>query len=776
MMTKFLPASLKLTVAVVLLGFAAMLSALNFLYQLPHATRAVEEDHRERLFQELSRLQSTLEYLLSKGDIEGARREVSILASNRNYVVVALTDEHQKVIAATRRAWLGRQAPEVLPKFYSEPAAPATPRRGAQVVSEANRNSLLGYADIPLGAGGKELRGSRIGTLFFEYDLKRAKSAVRTQLVAQSLYSAAWVTTLAAALWIVFHFVLTGRANKLVKAAEQLASGDLAARSGLRGRDELARLSRAFDAMADKVANTQNRLQEDIAKRIEVQNALRASEEQYRAMFDASIDGLALWNPRGEMVDINPALSGMYGYTRTELLGPAQDRARDPGRQPVLGSVMESVRTGEPFHVELAAERKDGSSLDLEVHGIPMQYQATPHMLTIARDITERKRAAQELARQREVLHQREKLAALGSLLAGVAHELNNPLSVVVARSAILEERDDPRTREAAAKIRAAAERCARIVRTFLAMARQQQPQRAPVVIGEVLTAALDITGYALRTSGVEVVLDLDESAPPVIGDPDHLHQVFMNLIINAQQALQSSASPRKLTVTSRYESVTRAVRIAVADTGPGIPPSVRSRIFEPYFTTKPSGAGTGVGLAVSLGIVEAHGGTISAESDARSGTVFTVLLPTDGAQRTGAHDQRSAIASARGRRMLVVDDELGVREILAEILTNAGHSVLTAASGWEALDWMDEGDFDVILTDIRMPELDGIALYREIQRRWPDRAARVVFVSGDTFTSMVRELAVDTGRPVIEKPFQPTDVLRVVNELVAVPAAHSRH
>ena len=247
-----------------------------------------------------------------------------------------------------------------------------------------------------------------------------------------------------------------------------------------------------------------------------------------------------------------------------------------------------------------------------------MQYQAKPHLLTIARDITEKKRAAQELARQSEMLHQREKLAALGSLLAGVAHELNNPLSVVVARAAILEERDDPATRDAAAKIRAAAERCARIVRTFLAMARQQQPKRVCTVIDDVVSAALDITGYALKTSGVEVTLDLAEQVPPVLADADQLHQVLMNLIINAQQALQDQPPPRKLKMSSRFDADANTVRIAVADNGPGIPEAVRSRIFEPYFTTKPLGAGTGVGLAVCLGIVEAHGGTLTVDSAAR--------------------------------------------------------------------------------------------------------------------------------------------------------------
>jgi PAS domain S-box-containing protein len=884
-MTLGIPASLKVTVPLILLGFAATLSAVNILYHVPQAERAAEDDSRQRMAQETSRLQSTLEYLLLKGDLAAAKHEVAVLAHNHDVVVAALTDDRNEVIESTRRAWLGRPMADVLPEFDLGQAAATIRERRAGVTVDANGNELLGYAGILMGSEREELRPSRTGTLLMVYDLQHYKAEARARVLQQSLYWAGWATALAMAMWLVFHFLLTRRTARLVHAAEQLAAGNLSARSSLQGDDELGRLSRAFDAMALAISNdmTERRrsdealrvseasyraifdaaedaifvidietavivdanpracsafgysreefrhidlgalgsgvhpytqqgamelfqravggeqlrvewhgkykngslrwqevfgkrvtiggqdrilaLARDITNRKMAQEALRASEEQYRSMFNASIDGLALWNAAGEMVDTNPALWRMYGDADGPSSTLPSGSTVGPTYQPEF---FRAVAAGESLHSEVTERRADGSALELEVHSIPMQYQGKPHVLTIARDITEKKRVAEELARQRESLYQREKLAALGSLLAGVSHELNNPLSVVVARAVLLEERGDSATQAAALKIRTAAERCARIVRTFLAMARQQQPERVPVAINDVVLAALDITGYAIRTSGVEVTLDLAKDIPLVLADADQLHQVLLNLIINAQQSMQDQPAPRLLRVSSRYDAIANVLRITVADNGPGIPAHLRARVFEPYFTTKPTGVGTGVGLAVSLGIVEAHGGTLMVDCPMEGGAIFTITLPVGAAEAIDADTGQASSVSAGQRSILVVDDEAEIREALAEILTRARHRVVTASSGREALERMEAAHYDVILTDIRMPDLDGRALYREIEERWPGQGGRVIFVTGDTLASAMREFVSESGRPVIEKPFLPSEVRRIVAELGA--------
>jgi two-component system NtrC family sensor kinase len=217
----------------------------------------------------------------------------------------------------------------------------------------------------------------------------------------------------------------------------------------------------------------------------------------------------------------------------------------------------------------------------------------------------------------------------MGGLLASVAHELNNPLAVVIAQTALLHELNPPGPVVARAeKIAQAAERCARIVRNFLTLAREHPPERQQVCLNQVIREALELLGYPLHVDTMELRLVLADDLPLLWADPHQLHQVVVNLVTNAHQAMRGTAPPRRLTVTTSFDPSGARVALEVADTGPGIPTEIQERIFEPFFTTKPVGVGTGLGLSLCQGIIEGHGGTIGLTSTAGQGTFFRIELP----------------------------------------------------------------------------------------------------------------------------------------------------
>src|SRR5438132_9536548 len=230
----------------------------------------------------------------------------------------------------------------------------------------------------------------------------------------------------------------------------------------------------------------------------------------------------------------------------------------------------------------------------------------------------EQKRSLEATVRERtEQLLQSEKVATMGSLLAGVAHELNNPLAVVLGQSHLLRESAaDARTSARAEKIKAAADRCVRIVRNFLALARQQASERGEVRLNQVVQEAVELLGYELRTDNVEVSLRLAEDLPVLWADGHQLHQVLVNIVANAHQAMRQSPARRKISITTRSEPASQRVHLEITDSGPGIPADIRAKIFEPFFTTKPLGQGTGLGLSLCRGIVAEHDGAITVESE----------------------------------------------------------------------------------------------------------------------------------------------------------------
>lgn len=421
-------------------------------------------------------------------------------------------------------------------------------------------------------------------------------------------------------------------------------------------------------------------------------------------------------------------------------------------------------------YYEVSCPRGDGSAMTLWAQKIPLldEEGAVDRILSVSIDITTLKAAQEQIERQQQALHQSEKLTALGSLLASVAHELNNPLSVVVGQTMLVENRvTDPEVGARLTKVREAAERCGRIVKTFLAMARQRTPERRPVQLNRTIEDALRLIAYRLQSGGIEVERDLAEDLPPVSGNPDELMQVITNLLVNAEQALSGVETRRRIAVGTRRADA-RTVVADITDTGPGIPDDVRDRIFEPFFTTKPDGAGNGIGLSICRGIVLAHGGTIDLMSDG-DGTTFRLTLPTE----TKAEDEQAAAEKPASRpdarRILVVDDELDVAEVIGEFLQIDGHDVEIAHGGLAGLEALRRRDFDLIVSDLRMPDIDGRTLLERAEGLKPGLSRRFLFLTGDTLSPMAQEFLVDGGLPYLEKPIVAVDLNLAVAERLAL-------
>jgi PAS domain S-box-containing protein len=377
---------------------------------------------------------------------------------------------------------------------------------------------------------------------------------------------------------------------------------------------------------------------------IEQVAALHASETLAAAITTAALDCVVVIDEAGLVVVFNPAAQATFGYVEADAVGrpmaelivpPAHRAAHAAGFQRYL---HEGTSRLLGRRIEMEGMRADGSILPVELALTEVKLPGRHLFVANLRDLTAIKRTEAKIRRQREALHQVEKMAAFGSLLAGVAHELNNPLSIVIGHAVLLEEetRDHglDAVSERAEKIRLAAERCGRTVRAFLAMARQRGRRRERVEIDRLLRFTLKLLDDRPAAEVIDVRWDMPDRLPAVLGDRDELYHVLTNLLVNAQEALRAAPMPHVIELTATVQGA--VLEIGVADNGPGVPSAIRGRIFEPFFTTKRPGSGTGIGLAVSKGFAEAHGGSLTLDASRQNGARFVLRLPTeDAAGRT---------------------------------------------------------------------------------------------------------------------------------------------
>lgn len=356
-------------------------------------------------------------------------------------------------------------------------------------------------------------------------------------------------------------------------------------------------------------------------------------------------------------------------------------------------------------------------------------------------------------------LIQSEKLSGIGEFIAGVAHELNNPLTSVLGFSELMQQAVvDPKDKKYLEMLNKSALRCQKIVQALLSFARRHAPERKPTSINELVESSIDILQYQLRTGSVEVITRLDRQIPKLMVDPHQMQQVFVNIINNARQAIESCR--RRGWIRVRTEADSANVRIIFQDNGPGIPEENLSRIFDPFFTTKDVGEGTGLGLSLCYGTVREHGGTITPASRTGEGATFIIELPITTAQSDTAETARTAelrqaqAMEGKGKRILVIDDEEPILMMLRETLVPRGYEVDVASDGEAGLRQLEGNRYDLMLCDWKMPGMNGRQVYERIHASNPAFCKRIIFITGDVVNEGTRIFLEQQNRICLAKPF----------------------
>ncbi|MBI5116348.1 PAS domain S-box protein [Candidatus Poribacteria bacterium] len=523
----------------------------------------------------------------------------------------------------------------------------------------------------------------------------------------------------------------------------------------------------------------------------ELYGAIRKSEQQYRNLIDNATDVIFILDTEGRFVSFNKRAEEVTGYAAEDWIGRSfreligQDdlpEALERWSQAVKCSAVTSITIrsakGENIHFEINSSRieEDGEwkGMMCIARDVTAEIDHEKEFKKLHDSVVETNRKLEESMAQLKTaqtkLIQTEKLSAMGELISGIAHELNNPLTGIMGYSQfLLESLSDPKAQESIQKINREAIRCKRIVQNLLGFARQQKPQKRVVDLNAIVQSVVDLREYHVRSDGILLDVKLSAGQPQVVGDFHQLQQVLLNILNNAHQAIKDTRKGAKIEVETGIDEREKCAQIRIADDGPGISPEDLPRIFDPFFTTREVGQGTGLGLSAAYGIVQEHNGHITVDSTPGNGASFQIRLPLP-ETRAEIHitpPDSPPVQQSRSEmpRVLVVDDEEVIIDLLTDILDQMNMSVERACNGEEAFHKVMTGNFDFIICDLKMPGMDGRTLYYKIQEVKPELSKRMILCTGDTLDKDFNAFRTSTNCKFLEKPFLIEDLKAAIRD-----------
>jgi len=472
----------------------------------------------------------------------------------------------------------------------------------------------------------------------------------------------------------------------------------------------------------------------------------------------------------GKIEYVNPRFLQITGYSEQEIVGDNVSKLAGPKAED-QSAMWQTLSEGSEWHGEFLNTKKDGTTYWESASISPLRDHdgAVTHFIKVAEDITRQKLAEEEKHQLRNKAEVSSRLATIGEMAAGIAHEINNPLTSVIGFSELLMQEELPSDiKEQLKYVLDGSNRVKDIVRRLLTFARQSKPIRSSFDIHALIDNTIELRSYVLKTSNIEVVKIYDPSILWITADPGQIQQVMINLIVNAEYAMKKVHGHGTLTVTTHNYG--NSIAVVFHDDGPGMDKKTLSNLFHPFFTTKDPGEGTGLGLSLSRSIVVDHGGTIEAESEIGKGSTFRIKLPlysTADAQSNESQTEPATLNRIITGTILVVDDEPSIRAYLGKTLSLEGHTVRQASDLGQALDEMKNFKFDVILLDIRMPGFSGKEVFERIATKWPEMTKRVIFVTGDTSDATIRDFLKGKDIHYISKPIDKAQLLGKIRDIM---------
>ena len=500
----------------------------------------------------------------------------------------------------------------------------------------------------------------------------------------------------------------------------------------------------------------------DITEQRSAALELARTRDRYALLVESAMDGICAFDLDGIFTAANSGLQSAVGKTGAELIGTPSTAVLDPRDHAEVAVLLAAVRGGGQYRMQIHYLGGNGALRVGTLTATPILTDGeVTGGLGIVRDTTD-----EEILRESTAQHAR--LASVGQLLGGVANELNNPLAslLAVAELGVSSPTLAAPDREALRQIRDEARRASRIVAELLASTNERTKDGATLDLNRVVAASLELHGYSLRRRGIALVSTLATTPIAVRGDGGQLRQLLINVLTNAEDALDGWAGTREIHVTTRIAG--GVALVDVADTGPGVAPTQTQRIFEPTFSSRAALGRRGYGLTISRAIAREHLGELDVTRALRGGAVFTLKLPVvvDAAVSAATRMQETPRTGASAS-VLLVENESTLRSAMARYLESAGYDVHMAAGGEEALTQLAARSFDAVLLDLRMDDLPGDDVYRALEQRDPAQAMRVLFITGDMHSASASAFVRATGRPVLPKPFRLADLAVRVAELV---------